>query len=103
MSKVTFDQVIELVGDVEYIMDDEFNELAIEDKVEVFCNVKSVNRIDFYNAGNVGLKPSLIITMHNFEYNGEKQIIFDGNKFEVLKTYMSGDLIELMVGDKIGT
>lgn len=103
MGKVTFDNIIQLVRDVEYTMDDEFNEVSIEDKIEVFCNIKSVNRIDFYNAGNVGLKPSLIITMHYFEYNGEKHVIFDGNRFEVLKTYMNGDLIELMVGDKIGT
>ncbi|WP_100065116.1 phage head closure protein [Miniphocaeibacter massiliensis] len=99
---LTFDEVVILV-EVKIIGYDE-SKNHIEEKVEaeVFCNEKSISRVEFYNAGSQGLKPSYILVLHDFEYEGQEKVIYKNQELQVLKTYRNNDYIELTVGEKIG-
>ena len=56
----------------------------------VSCNVGSVGSSEFYNAKVAGLKPELKFIVHTFEYNGEKEVEFQDNKYNVIRTYVGG-------------
>lgn len=54
----------------------------------VFCEVNSISRNEFYNASLAGLKPSIVFTVHSYEYNDETQIKFDTKNYKVMRTYL---------------
>lgn len=57
-------------------------------EIVVFCKVNSISRNEFYNASMAGLKPSIIFTIHPYEYNDEEQIKFDEKDYKVMRTYL---------------
>ena len=61
----------------------------IPEKIEtiVYCNLKSITRGEFYNAASQGIKPEIVFVIHKYEYNDEKEILFEGKKYKVIRTY----------------
>lgn len=55
---------------------------------QVFCNVKSVSRTEFYEAYKAGLSLALSIEMWNDEYAGQKEIEYNNKRYRVERTYM---------------
>lgn len=53
----------------------------------IFCEVNSISRNEFYNASMAGLKPSIIFTVHPYEYNDEEKIKFEDKNYKVIRTY----------------
>lgn len=71
----------------------------------VYADLSSVTRAEFFAAGSMGLKPSLVATIYSFEYNDEK-IVKIGNKlYSVYRTYqrVENDKIELYLEEREGT
>lgn len=67
-----------------------------EVKIDIFCNVKSVSKNEFYNAATAGLKPSLVFIVHSYEYDNEEKVEFEGVKYNVIRTYVvNSEEIEL--------
>lgn len=64
---------------------------------EVYCTVKSVSRAEAYAAMSVGHAPSCIFCLaHDFEYNNEESCIYEGTRYQILRTYVTEtDGIEL--------
>lgn len=70
-------------------------------KTEVFCRLKSITRSEFYQAAVAGLRPEFVFVVHAFEYNGEQRVIFDGQEYQVLRTYQdekNPEEVELICG-----
>lgn len=87
----------------EYVFDSLGNQVPSEIMNNVFCDVRSISRSEFYNAATNGLKPSLVFIIHNFEYNDETKVEFEGNIYRVIRTYMkSVDDIELTCEKVLG-
>jgi len=64
---------------------------------KILCGIKSIVRNEFYAAAQTGLKPEITFIVHNFEYNGEKEVEFEGQKYRVIRTYLaSSEEIELV-------
>lgn len=72
---------------------------------EVFCQVHSVTRSEFFNAGRNGLNPEFRFTMFAGDYDGQRTIEYNGNTYAVYRTYIvpGTDYIELYVERKGGT
>ena len=75
----------------------------------VLCRESSVGSSEFYQAAVNDLKPSIKIIIHEFEYSGEKEIIYFGNRYSVIRTFKGGavknvafDEIELTCESVIG-
>lgn len=66
---------------------------------KVYCTVKSVGQSEIYQAKASGLNPELkLILAHAFEYHGEKALIYDGERWKILRAYVNeGDQIELTI------
>lgn len=79
------------------------NQIPIEEVSVILCSKKSVSRSEFYAASANGLKPKLLLTIHTYEYSGQTALIFEGTRYEVIKTYEpSFEEIELTCEPKIG-
>ena len=70
---------------------------------DVFCQVDSVTRAEFFDGGRNGLNPEYRITMFYADYNGERDLIYNGKAYSVYRTYHGRtDEIELYVERKGG-
>lgn len=75
-----------------------------ESKKEVFCQVDSVTRAEFFEGGRNGLNPQFRITMFFDDYNDEPIVEYNEKRYTVYRTYHSRtDDIELYVERKGGT
>lgn len=70
----------------------------------VFCQVDSVTRAEFFDGGRNGLNPEFRFTIFFGDYNGEREVIYKGNPYAVYRTYHARtDELELYVERKGGT
>lgn len=72
----------------EYEFDEIGNQIPILIEEEVFCNVKSISRSEFYNAATTGLKPSLVFKVRIVDYNDQEKIKFEDNEYKIIRTYI---------------
>lgn len=73
-------------------------------ETEVFCQVDSVTRQEFFEAGRNGLNPEYVFRMFAGDYNGERTVIYDGKAYGIYRTYLGRqDIIELYAERKGGT
>ena len=71
---------------------------------DVFCQVDSVTRAEFFEGGRSGLNPEFRMTMFFGDYNDEKTLIYKGKSYAVYRTYIGkNDTIELYVERKGGS
>ncbi|MDU3677784.1 MULTISPECIES: phage head closure protein [Clostridium] len=72
----------------EYEFDEIGNQIPIPIEEEVFCNVKSISRSEFYNAATTGLKPSLVFKVRIVDYNDQEKVKFEDNEYKIIRTYI---------------
>ena len=65
---------------------------------DVFCQVDSVTRNEFFEAGRNGLNPEFRITMFKYDWEGESLVRYNGKTYSVYRTYFDrDDILELYV------
>ena len=70
----------------------------------VFCQVDSVTRAEFFDAGRNGLNPEFRMTMFRWDYDGQRLLEYNGQTYSVYRTYFArDDTVELYVERKGGT
>lgn len=76
----------------------------IEERHDVFCDVGSVTRAEFFGGGRNGLNPQYVFTMFFGDYNGERIVEYNEERFSIYRTYHArNDTIELYAERKGGT
>lgn len=64
---------------------------------EVFCRLASIGQAEFYQAHANGLKPEMKFVLTDYlDYNGESLVEYDGQLFRILRTYRTGQELELV-------
>lgn len=58
-----------------------------EKRLTILCRKRSVTRSEFYQASQVGLRPSLVVDVHNFEYDNQDLAEYEGKRYHILKTF----------------
>lgn len=81
--------------------DDIGNWIAKENTKQVFCEKSSVFQNEFYKAGVLGYKAELKLKLWKSDYNSETVVEFDGTRYDVYRTYINGDFIELYLKNSI--
>ena len=61
--------------------------IIIRTEKPVLCDVLSVGRNEHYQAASHGLKPELVFVVSRWDYEGEKEVVFEGKNYTVLRTY----------------
>lgn len=54
----------------------------------VLCTVKSVNRSEFYSAARNGMRPEAVFEVNKYDYNKEKIVEHDGQRYDVIRDFM---------------
>lgn len=68
-----------------------------ETRREVFCEVLSIGQKEFYQAHAVGLQPEIKFKLSDYlDYENEPRVEHDGQQYRVLRTYRTGQEIELV-------
>lgn len=71
---------------------------------DVYCQVNSVTRAEFFDGSRSGLNPEYRMTMFFGDYNDERMLIYKGKTYAVYRTFIGrNDTIELYVERKGGT
>ena len=78
---------------------DEYGDLVtVETRREVFAKLSSIGQKEFYQAQAVGLQPELKFVLADYlDYAGETLVEHDGQRYRVLRTYRTGQELELTV------
>lgn len=71
---------------------------------QVFCQVDSVTRSEFFEAGRNGLNPEYRFTIFFGDYDGQREVRYKGKTYAVYRTYHARtDELELYAERKGGT
>ena len=98
------DTVITLINNI-FTLDDYGVPHRTESRKQVYAQVGSITRSEFYAAGRNGLNPDFVFTVFYGDYDGEPVCEYEGNRYAVYRTYFggTGDYVELYVQREGGT
>ncbi len=72
------------------------DQVLTETTRDVFCGLRSIGQKEFYQAQAVGLQPELKFVLADYlDYNDEPLVAYNGQRYRVLRTYRTGQEIEL--------
>lgn len=80
------------------------NEIPVVTEQEVFVQPRGVYSSEYYNAAQVGLKPSLTLFIANKEdYSGQKVLTYQGRDYSVIRVDWSAqrDGISLICEERV--
>ena len=64
---------------------------------DVFCGLRSIGQKEFYQAHAVGLQPEHKFVLADYlDYNDEALVAYMGQRYRVLRTYRTGQELELV-------
>ena len=73
-----------------------------EVKTKLLCRKRSITRSEFYQANQAGIRPSLVVDIHSFEYENQELAEFDGKKYRIIRTYpVDLEVLELTLTEKL--
>lgn len=71
---------------------------------DVFCQVDSVTRAEFFEGGRNGLNPEYKFTLFFGDYEGERDVEYKGDRYGIYRTFRGRtDTMELYAERKGGT
>ena len=66
---------------------------------EVFCGLRSVGHAEFYEAHATEYHPELVFVLADYlDYNGETLVKYGADLYRVIRTYRTGQRLEITVG-----
>lgn len=85
---MTFDNELKLIGQSGFTEDEIGNQIPV-DPIEtiVLCGLKSVTRAEHYAAAANGLQPEMLFIVNRYEYDGQKEVEFEGKRYTVIRSY----------------
>ena len=87
-----------------YGVDDSGDPVVTETSREVFGRLGSIGQSEFYQAHAVGLKPQLKFILADYmDYEDETLVEYLGRRFRVLRTYRTGQELELVLYQEVNT
>ena len=77
--------------------------VSVEAKRMVYCDVRWAARAEWFEAGRNGFQPSFVFVMFQHDYQGEKILEYNGQRYGIYRTYVaSNERIELYTEAKGG-
>lgn len=70
-------------------------QVAVQTETSVIGTLSGVMASEFYQAANTGYRPEIVVTVYEQEYAGQQHLRVNDITYTVIRTYLSGDFIEL--------
>lgn len=99
-----FDSVATLKSYGASTFDEYGNETRAIEETEVYVQPRGVYQSEYYNAAQLGLKPSVTLTITNRDdYNGQKVLTFEGRDYDVIRVDWNAqrDSISLICEERV--
>lgn len=99
------DTTIKLITDAEQYQDDYgIWRTREQTKREIYARVSSIDRREFFSAGESGFKPEYKFTVFMAEYHGEALCEYEDKTYAIYRSYHvpGTDDLELYVQQKVG-
>lgn len=75
----------------------------VETQRDVFCQVESITRAEFYAGGQINMKPEYMFRVFYADYDGETIVQYKGVVYSVYRTHHTrSDDLELYVQREVG-
>lgn len=69
---------------------------------DVFCGLRSIGQKEFYQAQAVGLQPELKFVLADYlDYNDETLVAYNGQRYRVIRTFRTGQELELVCSREV--
>lgn len=95
MAAVRFRETVTLIATEEGTDKDGYSQ-PIETETEVYADVQSVKRSEFYIGRQAGLALAAAFLVRTCDYDGQPLVEYDGKRYRVERTYTKdGELVEL--------
>lgn len=85
-----------------YSRDDYGREVETETKRQVFANLSSITRSEWFEGHQNNLNPDHLFTVFHADYQGEATLEWEGKRYGIYRTYRTGDYVELYAEGKDG-
>lgn len=99
-----YEDVATLISYGASTFDEYGNESIVTDKTDVYVQPRGVYQSEYYNAAQVGLKPSITFEISNREdYNDEKVVEYHGKYYTVIRADWNAqrDKISLVCEERV--
>lgn len=94
--------IITLVKET-YTNDSIGQQVPTESTRDVFCNIRSVSGIEWFEGSRNGINPQYKVAMFKYDYEGELIVKYGNERYSVYRTYETrNDTIELYLEKKTG-
>lgn len=101
-SAPSLDDLVTLVAEGAFRIDDLGNETRAQTEREVWCAEIPVYSLEFYNAAQIGIRGTQCLLVNTEEYEKETLVRFYGDLLTVYRTYSREDgLTELYLHKKV--
>lgn len=77
-------------------------EEVTETRREVLAEIESISQSEYFSAQDSDLNPEYRFRVFFADYNGEKIVEFEGERFAVYRTFRNFDRVELYTERKVG-
>lgn len=77
-------------------------EEVTETRREVLAEIESISQSEYFAAQDSDLNPEYRFRVFFADYNGEKIVEFEGERFAVYRTFRNFDRVELYTERKVG-
>lgn len=92
-----FSEKLALINTIVTGTDDSGDKVYSETTKTIFCDVKGIGMKEFYEADAKGLKPEIKFVIMKRKYSDQKDIIYKGKRYHVLRAYpLKGEQLEVI-------
>lgn len=85
---------VTLIGET-LTKDENSEQVATTTETTVIGTLTSATTSEFYQAANTGYRPDAVVKIYEQEYGQQKRLRLRNTEYTVIRTYLSGDFIEL--------
>lgn len=89
-------EVVDFVSVTDGVNENGFPDDGEATRYGIFANKKSAGSGEFYRAAQAGFTVDKVFEVRIADYEQERFLIFEGERFEILRTYEKGENIELV-------
>ena len=78
-----------------YVQTEDHEQRTMQQETPVIGTLSSVTASEFYQAANTDYRPEIVLKVYEQEYSGQQKVRVNDVQYTVIRTYLSGDFIEL--------
>lgn len=78
-----------------YVQTEKHEQRTVRQETPVIGTLSSVTASEFYQAANTDYRPEIVLKLYEQEYSGQQKVRVNDVQYTVIRTYLSGDFIEL--------